>query len=144
MSWSNPFGTSLTLGYTAYLTVKVTPTPRGGILRLQITLERRLKVPRSMSLIRRWHRLPAVTEIGQTTYPSGKGRSICPAFSFFCNVLYCAWLYIFSSSLYHWKTIIWAASWQNQQCGCAPRKDSDQPGHPSSLIRVFAVRSMGS
>ena len=27
---------------------------------------------------------------------------------------------------------------------CAPSKDSDQPGHLSSLIRVFAVRSMGS
>ena len=24
---------------------------------------------------------------------------------------------------------IWAASWQNQQCGCAPSEDSDQPGH---------------
>ena len=27
---------------------------------------------------------------------------------------------------------------------CAPSKDSDQPGHLHSLIRVFAVRSMGS
>ena len=34
----------------------------------------------------------------------------------------------------------WAASWQNQQSGCAPSKNSDQPGHPPSLIRVFAVR----
>ena len=25
-----------------------------------------------------------------------------------------------------------------------PSKDSDQPGHPPSLIRVFAVCSMGS
>ena len=25
---------------------------------------------------------------------------------------------------------IWAASWQNQQNGCAPSEDSDQPGHP--------------
>ena len=33
---------------------------------------------------------------------------------------------------------IWATSWQNQQCGCAPSEDSDQPGHPPSLIRVFA------
>ena len=33
-----------------------------------------------------------------------------------------------------------AASWQNQQCGCAPSEDSDQPEHPPSLIRVFAVR----
>ena len=37
-----------------------------------------------------------------------------------------------------------AASWQNQQCGCAPSEDSDQPGHPPSLIRVFTVRLMGS
>ena len=27
---------------------------------------------------------------------------------------------------------------------CAPSEDSDQPGHPPSLIRVFAVRSKGS
>ena len=35
---------------------------------------------------------------------------------------------------------IWAATCQNQQCDCAPSEDSDQPGHPPSLIRVFAVR----
>ena len=34
----------------------------------------------------------------------------------------------------------WAATWQNQQSGCVPSEDSDQPGHPPSLIRVFAVR----
>ena len=34
---------------------------------------------------------------------------------------------------------IWAATWQNQQSECAPSEDSDQPGHPPSLIRVFAV-----
>ena len=27
---------------------------------------------------------------------------------------------------------------------CSPSEDSDQPGHPPSLIRVVAVRSMGS
>ena len=27
---------------------------------------------------------------------------------------------------------------------CVPSVDSDQPGHPPSLFRVFAVRSMGS
>ena len=27
---------------------------------------------------------------------------------------------------------------------CAPSEDSDQPGNPPSLIRVFAVRLMGS
>ena len=35
---------------------------------------------------------------------------------------------------------IWAASCQNQQNGCAPSEDSDQPGHPPRLIWVFAVR----
>ena len=35
---------------------------------------------------------------------------------------------------------IWAAIWQNQQNDCAPSDDTDQPGHPLSLIRVFAVR----
>ena len=38
----------------------------------------------------------------------------------------------------------WAATWQNQQSDCAPSEDSDQPGHPPSLIRVFAVRLMGN
>ena len=33
----------------------------------------------------------------------------------------------------------WAAIWQNQQMNCAPSEDSDQPGHPPSLIRVFTV-----
>ena len=32
----------------------------------------------------------------------------------------------------------------NQQNECVPIEDSYQPGHPPSLIRVFAVRSMGS
>ena len=30
----------------------------------------------------------------------------------------------------------WAASWQNQQNGCAPSEDWDQPGHPPSLISL--------
>ena len=34
----------------------------------------------------------------------------------------------------------WATTWQNQQNECAPSEDSDQLGHPPSLIRVFAVR----
>ena len=33
----------------------------------------------------------------------------------------------------------WAASWQNQQNGMCTSEDSDQPGYPPSLIRVFAV-----
>ena len=31
-------------------------------------------------------------------------------------------------------------TWQNQQTDGAPSQDSDQPGHPPRLIRVFAVR----
>ena len=35
--------------------------------------------------------------------------------------------------------VIWAATWQNQKNECAPSEDSDQPGHPPSLTRFFAV-----
>ena len=38
------------------------------------------------------------------------------------------------------QVIIWAATWQNKQSECALSEDSDQPGRPPSLIRVFAVR----
>ena len=38
----------------------------------------------------------------------------------------------------------WAETWQNQQSDCVASEDSDQPGHPPSLTRVLAVRSMGS
>ena len=33
---------------------------------------------------------------------------------------------------------------KTNKMACAPSEDSDQPGHPPSLIRVFAVRSVGS
>ena len=39
---------------------------------------------------------------------------------------------------------VWAATWQNQQNEFAASEDSDQLGHPPSLIRVFAACSMGS
>ena len=44
-----------------------------------------------------------------------------------------------------WQTVllifieIWAATWQNQRSECAPSEDSDQPWHPPSLIRFFAI-----
>ena len=38
------------------------------------------------------------------------------------------------------KKKIGVSTWQNQQNDCAPSEDSDQLGHPPSLIRVFAVR----
>ena len=50
------------------------------------------------------------------------------------------WNYLWNAK----NTNIWAATWQNQQNECAPSEDSDQPGHPPSLIKVFAVRSMGN
>ena len=53
--------------------------------------------------------------------------------------------YIKALPLHQWPSqyhslIIWATKWQNQQNGCAASEDSDQPGHPPSLTRVFAVR----
>ena len=44
------------------------------------------------------------------------------------------------NSFQSYRTEKWAATWQNQQNECAPSEDSDQPGHPPSLIWVFAVR----
>ena len=35
----------------------------------------------------------------------------------------------------------WAAAGQNHKMTCASSEDSDQPGHPPSLIRVFAVHT---
>ena len=39
-----------------------------------------------------------------------------------------------------WSGNKWATTWQNQQNECAAGEDSDRPGHPPSLIRVFAIR----
>ena len=36
------------------------------------------------------------------------------------------------------KAMVRNMTWQNQQNECAPSEDSDQLGHPPSLIRVFA------
>ena len=43
------------------------------------------------------------------------------------------------------------SNWTNElphdktcEMACVPSKDSAQPGHPPSLIRVFTVHSMGS
>ena len=32
---------------------------------------------------------------------------------------------------------------KTNKMACAPNEDSDQPGHPPSLIRDFALRSVG-
>ena len=49
------------------------------------------------------------------------------------------WLSVPTTCLRLMEKAIWSATWQNQQNGCAPSEDSDQPGHSPSLIRVFAV-----
>ena len=58
----------------------------------------------------------------------------------FWSLQYC--LAIYAWVVTHWISCgmnKWAASWQNQQMANAPSEDPDQPGHPPSLIRVFAV-----
>ena len=35
-------------------------------------------------------------------------------------------------------------TWQNQQTVCATTEDSDQPGHLTSLTRVYSVHSVGN
>ena len=50
---------------------------------------------------------------------------------------YCMCPNIWRMWFYH--RVMWATTWQNEQKECAPSKDSDQRGHPPSLIRVFAV-----
>ena len=45
-----------------------------------------------------------------------------------------------STAMYSFCTLfllisLWTASWQNQQNGMCPSENSDQPGHPPSLIR---------
>ena len=42
------------------------------------------------------------------------------------------------------KTIIQPQHDKTNKMICGPSEDTDQPGHPSSPIRVFAVRSLGS
>ena len=47
-----------------------------------------------------------------------------------------------SSTMY-----IWATLWQNQQCGCAPSEESDQPGHLCPVWKessLTAWRKLGS
>ena len=86
-----------------------------------------------------------------------KARSLAPLYGWACAVKICNdgmledtnsldGAQIMHQILQHITTItesdfsIWAATWQNQQNECAPSEDPDQPGHPPSLIRVFAVR----
>ena len=57
---------------------------------------------------------------------AGERESYRSCFSCICLFIFCA--------LYLNRLMT------KQQSDCAPREDADQPGHPPSLIRVFAVR----
>ena len=59
---------------------------------------------------------------------------------FWASYRLCQVVYIVQLCLLHarWSQLSRLAT--NQQSECAPSEDSDQPGHPPSLIRVFAVR----
>ena len=63
--------------------------------------------------------------------------------SFIFNLLFVQRVLCFLVQAIH-CSCVWATTWLNQQNECTPSEDSDQPGHPPSLIRVFAVRSMDS
>ena len=67
----------------------------------------------------------------------------CNAIYARCSIPLGAW---FWGSLTHGVSLVprsrikLATTWQNLQNECAPSEYSDQPGHPPSLISVFAVR----
>ena len=44
------------------------------------------------------------------------------------------------TSLIHWEKYVSRLMTKQTKIACAPSEESDQPGHPSSPIRVFAVR----
>ena len=55
---------------------------------------------------------------------------------------------VFSCVMLHWTSYIQSINeplhGKTNKMTCAPSEDSDQPGHPPSLISVFAVCSVGS
>ena len=61
----------------------------------------------------------------------------CFKYYYILSVRLCGYVGLPEPLLFAYVT---ATSWQNQQNDCVPSKDSDQPGHPPGLIRVFAVR----
>ena len=53
---------------------------------------------------------------------------------------YIVYMFVYTCILDIWARVYMSRDMTNQQNGCAPSEDSDQPGHPPILIRVFAVR----
>ena len=64
-------------------------------------------------------------------------------------VMFCHWMLLIPSTFgalgrLCFVIMVFPAHDKTNKMACAPSKDSDLPGHPPSLIRVFALRSMGS
>ena len=55
------------------------------------------------------------------------------------NMLHCAYSNGHIQAYHAFKCIIELPHDKTNKMACAPSQDSDQPGHPPSLIRVFAV-----
>ena len=73
-------------------------------------------------------------------YDLVKIQEVCKAFTEAWLLFHCVWH--FKSVETNFRKLIfnvnnWAVTWQNQQSDGAPSEDSDQPGHPPCLIRVF-------
>ena len=80
--------------------------------------------------------------LGKFTFRAREAKCGCHCTCWWSQTLL-SWLNITETSLCWLGNLckdIWAVTWQNQQSECAPSEDSDQPGHPPSLIRTFAVR----
>ena len=51
---------------------------------------------------------------------------------------------IIINTVYVCDEFYWPQRDKTNKMTCAPNEDSDQPGHPPSMTRVFAVHSVGS
>ena len=90
-----------------------------------------------------------IDKIGFWRFPEGSKRWACDLMdaSLSCKAFSCRYanigqlaallLYILHLS---GRPVEISRDMTNQQSECAPSEDSDQPGHPPSLIRVFDVR----
>ena len=94
-------------------------------MRLSCLSKRRIGVLVSKITVR----YNAKQQLKQNIMPPSKSSQMIVWNNIVINYLF--WIFV---------EVNWAASWQNQQCGCGPSEDSEQPGHSPSLFRVFAVR----
>ena len=87
---------------------------------------------------------PILVFYKQTLQPDWKCRSFYHVFA--CNYGCPRSVVGFFIHKYHNRHSFWnePAHDKTNKMTCAPSEDSDQPGNPPSLIRIFAVRSVGS